>query len=77
MIEVEHPQIPVVRQCALLGLARSSFYYREQPQDALNLTLMDRIDRKYTETPFYGARRMTLWLRRQGYIMTPENWTGE
>lgn len=67
MIEVQHQQIPVSKQCAVLGLARSSFYYQEKPQSDLNLTLMNLIDKQYTKTPFYGVPRMTSWLKRQGF----------
>jgi putative transposase len=67
MIEVQHRQIPVSRQCAVLGLARSSFYYQERPESDLNLTLMNVIDEQYTKTPFYGVPRMTAWLQRQGF----------
>lgn len=67
MIEVQHPQIPVSRQCAVLGLARSSFYYQKRPESDLNLTLMNVIDEQYTKRPFYGVPRMTAWLKRQGF----------
>ena len=67
MIEPEHQQINVSRQCDLLGLARSSYYYQSQEETELNLELMKLIDRQYTATPFYGIRRMTAWLRTQGY----------
>jgi len=60
-------ELSVVRQCELLGLNRSSVYYRPVGEGTLNLELMRRIDQQYTETPFYGSRRMTAWLRRQGY----------
>jgi putative transposase len=69
MIELQHPEISVSRQCAVLGLARSSFYYHEQPESDLNLTLMNLIDEQYTKTPFYGVPRMTAWLNRKGYIV--------
>jgi putative transposase len=69
MIEVQHAKIPVSRQCAVLGLARSSFYYREQPESGLNLNLMNLIDEQYTKTPFYGVPRMTAWLKRQGFAV--------
>jgi putative transposase len=69
MIELQHPQIPVSRQCAVLGLARSNFYYRKQPESDLNLTLMNLIDQQYTKTPFYGVPRMTAWLKREGYVV--------
>jgi putative transposase len=67
LIEPDHPQISVARQCALLGLSRSSFYYRSQGESAENLHLMRLLDEQYTRTPFYGVRRMTVWLRQQGY----------
>lgn len=67
MIDPDHAHISVGRQCELLELARSSYYYRLRPQSDLNLLLMNLIDEQYTRTPFYGVPRMTAWLRRQGY----------
>lgn len=55
------------RQCALVGLARSSFYAHGGSESAENLQLMRLLDTQYTATPFYGSRRMTAWLRGQGY----------
>jgi len=66
-IEPAHPQISVSRQCELLGLARSSFYYKPQRNDSYNELLMRLIDEQYTRTPFYGVRRMTAWLRGIGH----------
>ena len=66
MVQIEHPEIPVYRQCELLGLPRSSFYYKPTAISEYNLLLMDMIDRKYTEHPFYGILRMTAWLRDKG-----------
>jgi len=57
----------VRRQCELVGLNRSSLYYEAAPESALNLTLMRLMDEQYLQTPFYGWRRMTAWLQRQGY----------
>lgn len=67
MIDPDHAHISVQRQCELLGLARSTYYYRLRPESALNLLFMNLIDEQYTRTPFYGVPRMTAWLRRQGY----------
>jgi len=67
LIDPEHPQIPIERQCELLGLPRSSFYYRPAGVDRYNEELMKLIDEQYTRTPFYGRRRMTAWLRSQGH----------
>jgi len=66
-IEAAHPQISVSRQCELLGLARSSFYYEPQRNDSYNELLMRLIDEQYTQAPFYGVRRMTAWLRNTGH----------
>ncbi len=57
----------VRRQCELLGLNRSTAYYRPAPESPANLALMALIDRQYTARPFYGSRRMTAWLRTQGH----------
>ena len=55
------------RQCAWLGLARSSLYYQAVPERVEDLQLMRLLDEQYMTTPFYGVRRMTAWLRCQGY----------
>ncbi len=62
MIDAEHPQISVRRQCALLGLCRSSLYYDAAQETPENLRLMRLIDEQYTTHPCYGSRRMTVWL---------------
>jgi putative transposase len=67
LIEPEHPQISIARQCDLVGLSRSTYYYHTQGESAENLTLMHLLDKQYTDTPYYGVRRMTAWLRSQGY----------
>ena len=67
MIKREHPRLSLVRQCVLLGLSRSSLYYRPKGLDESDLELMALIDRQYLETPFYGSRRMAACLRRQGH----------
>lgn len=66
-IEPEHPEIPVVRQCELLSLSRSGYYYKSKGENEYNLELMRLLDEEYTRHPFYGIRRMSAWLNRQGY----------
>jgi putative transposase len=66
LVDPSHPDLSVRRQCELLGLPRSSFYYEPAPQTSENLRLMGLIDRQYTGYPFYGSRRMTAWLNREG-----------
>lgn len=69
LIEPESTQLSVLRQCALLGMARSSWYYAPRGERVENLELMRRMDEQYTRTPFYGIRRMTAWLQQQGYVV--------
>jgi len=66
LIDSGNVQIPIYRQCALLGLCRSSYYYESERDDSYNLRLMNLIDEQFTRTPFYGVPRMTAWLNRQG-----------
>lgn len=57
----------MARQCELAGVSRSSVYYEPASETALNLTLMRHIDEQYLRTPFYGSRRMCVWLNGLGY----------
>ena len=61
MLLPDHERLSIVRQCQLLGVNRSSVYYRrlalEKPEDLL---LMDLIDKQYLQTPFYGSRKMVV-----------------
>ena len=69
MIEPAHPRLSIVRQCELVALSRSSFYYRPVGESAENLALMRRIDEQFLATPWYGARQMVRHLRRQGHAV--------
>ena len=66
MVDREHPSLSIARQCALLGVARSSLYYRPREASGENPALMQAMDRQYLDTPFYGSRRMKVWLAREG-----------
>lgn len=66
LIDPDHLQLSVSRQCELLGLTRSSWYYKSQEIPSYELNLMRLIDEQYTRMPFYGIRRMTAWLDREG-----------
>ena len=62
-----HPQISLSRQSELLGVSRSTLYYKPQGISDFDLELMNRLDEQYKKTPFYGKRRMTNELREAGY----------
>jgi len=72
MIERDHPELSVWRQCELIVLNRSTLYYQPAGESAYNLELMRLIDRQYTKTPFYGWPRMTAYLRREGHEINPK-----
>ena len=65
MIEPEGP-LSLSRQCVLLGVSRSSLYYRPKGERAENLALMRRMDELHMDYPFYGSRQMMRHLRREG-----------
>ena len=64
-IAPDHPELSVARQCALAGIARSSWSYQPRGKSAEDLALRHWLDEQYTATPFYGVRRMTALLRRE------------
>jgi putative transposase len=67
MIEAGHDGLSIQRQCDLLGIHRSGFYYHPCPESALNLHLMRLLDEQYTQTPFYGVRRLHQYICSLGY----------
>lgn len=69
MIEPGHPEISLRRQCQLIGLSRSGYYYQPTQESPINLLLMRLIDQQYTKTPFYGSRKMTWQLNQWGYTV--------
>lgn len=69
MIEPGHPDLSVGKQCALLSISRSSFYYTPKGETEMNLALMRLIDEQFLETPFYGVRQMTWHLRAEGHLV--------
>jgi len=72
LVERDNEAIAVARQCELLGLSRSSYYYGSSRDDEYNLELMRLLDEQYTKVPFYGVRRLKAWLRARGYIVNPK-----
>ena len=67
MIDRNH-ELPVVRQCQILELPRSTAYYRPAPESPENLALMRRIDQLHLDHPFAGARMLRDLLRQEGII---------
>lgn len=66
MIAPDRPGLSLSRQCRLLSIGRSSFYYAPKGESPENLALMRRIDELFLKYPFYGSRQMVRQLRREG-----------
>lgn len=59
-------QLSIQRQCALVGISRSGFYYEPVTESEQNLALMRQLDELHLDHPVYGSRRLTALLRRDG-----------
>lgn len=59
----------ISQQCQLLGLSRSSYYYKPAPETDLNLLLMRKMDEIYLKYPFYGRPNYTMELRSMGHMV--------
>ncbi len=69
MVEPANPELSIGKQCKLLSISRSSFYYQPKGETALNLMLMRQIDEQFLETPFFGVGQMTWHLRNEGHLV--------
>jgi len=66
MIAPDRPGLSLSRQCRLLSIGRSAFYYAPRGESSENLALMRRLDELFLKYPFYGSRQMVHQLRREG-----------
>ena len=69
MVEPDHPELSVVRQCELISISRSGFYDQPTGESPLTLALMRLVDAQFLETPWYGSRQMARHLRREGHTV--------
>lgn len=67
LVEWNHDNLSIRRQCQLLGMNRSTLYYRGVGESEENLELMRLIDEQYVRRPIFGSRRMRDWLETQGH----------
>ncbi len=66
MVDKTHPELSIRRQCRILKLHRSTYYYDPIGESPANLALMRRIDELFMELPFFGSRQMRNILRDGG-----------
>jgi putative transposase len=69
MIDKTHQKLSLLQQCILIGLARSNLYYEPVPEAEENLEIMQFLDKQYFLTPFYGARKLLVILKNEGYCI--------
>jgi len=65
----QEEKLSINKQCQLLDVSRSTFYYQPQPESEYNLTLMRLLDEIHLEYPFYGSRRLKGALMDKGYLV--------
>lgn len=68
LLEKDHPKLSLTAQCELLGIARSTAYYRPEVSEK-DLLIMNEIDKIFTAHPFYGKRRIRVVLNQMGYAV--------
>jgi putative transposase len=69
LVEREEGELPLRAQAELLSLNRSSLYYQPVLPSMQEVVIKHRIDEIYTELPFYGSRRITAQLEREGMVI--------
>lgn len=69
LIDQQSAELSIVKQCELLEVHRSGFYYQPKEESEENLKIMELLDKQYFKTPFYGCRKMTAWLQNQGFVV--------
>lgn len=67
MIESGHKELSIVKQCELVQVSRSGFYYEPVQESQENLGIMRWMDEQYLDTPFYGVERLLVLLVCKGY----------
>ncbi len=69
LVDRDHREPSIRKQCELLGIARSGVYRKPPPANDNDLALMRRIDELFTAWPFLGSRRMAAMLRAEGHAI--------
>lgn len=72
MIECSNENISIQRQCELIGLSPSTYYYTPGSESEENLLYMRLMDEQYLKCPYYGVGQMTYYLRNAGYKVNPK-----
>ena len=69
LIEKNHNELSIVKQCELLQVSRSGLYYEPVQESEENLCILRWLDEQYLHTPFYGLERLLVLLGLLGYTI--------
>lgn len=69
LLEKDHKKLALTRQCELLGLARSTAYYKPMEIGEKEQKLLNLADEIFTAHPYYGKRRLSVVLKQKGYFV--------
>ncbi len=67
LIDKNNERLSINRQCYLLEVSKGVLYYEPRPIDPYTLLLMDLMDKQHTKSPFYGSRRLAVYLKSVGH----------
>lgn len=60
-------KLSLSKQCILLNINRNCLYFSSKRENIENMAIMELLKKQYTATPFYGYRKMTVWLENYGF----------
>ena len=60
-------KLSLSKQCILLNVNRNCLYFSPKGENIENMAVMELLKRQYTATPFYGYRKLTVWLENYGF----------
>ena len=73
MIDRDRKELSIKRQCEILGLCRTSIYYKPCGESSFNLQLMRLMDEHYLDHPYKGANRMYVYLKEDQGLPVSRN----
>lgn len=72
LVDVRHDKLSIRKQCNLLQVSRSSFYYEPQKEKPENIEMMDTMDKHLIHHPTEGVESMVFYLKDRGFNVGPK-----
>jgi len=67
LIDSKHKSLTISEQCEIVGISRSNYYYEPVPLSEQDIKILHKIDQIYTDSSFYGYRRIHMQLKEYGF----------